>query len=77
MHLMVKKFLLLLLFPIVFHQQYFAKFLFRSLLNSLLKSEDIAKVHDQILLHATILQAVFQLPEEFQCNISAEIRILC
>ena len=46
-----------------------------NLSNSLLKSEDIAKVHDQNLLHATLLKAVFPLPEEFQCNISAEIKI--
>ena len=46
-----------------------------NLFNSLLKSEDIAKVHDQNLLHATLLKAIFPLPEEFQCNISAEIKI--
>ena len=46
-----------------------------NLSNSLLKSKDIAKVHDQNLLHATLLKAVFPLPEEFQCNISAEIKI--
>ena len=45
-------------------------------LNSLLKNEDIAnKVHDQNLLHATLLKAVLPLPEEFQCNSSAEINI--
>ena len=42
--------------------------------NSLLKSEDIAEVHDQNLLHAALLKAVFPLPEAFQCNISAEIK---
>ena len=39
------------------------------------KSEDIAKVHDQNLLHPTLFKVVFPLPEEFQCNISAEIKI--
>ena len=46
-----------------------------SLSNLLLKSEDIAKVHNQNLLHATLSKAVFPLPEEFLCNISAEIKI--
>ena len=41
----------------------------------LLKIEGIAKVQDQNLLHTTLLKAVFPLPEEFQCNISAEIKI--
>ena len=76
---MVKYFSLLRLFQFVFHQQYFLKvFIWVSNLNlprSLLKSEDIAKVHDQNLLHATLLKAVFLLSEEFQCNISVEIKI--
>ena len=42
---------------------------------SLLKSVDMAKVRDQNLLHVTLLKAVFPLPEKFQCNISAEIKI--
>ena len=42
---------------------------------SLLKSEGIAEVHDQNLLHTTLLKVVFPLPEEFQYNISAEIKI--
>ena len=46
-----------------------------NLSTSLLKSEDIAKAHVQNLLHTTLLKAVFSLPEEFQCNISAEIKI--
>ena len=41
---------------------------------SLLKREDIAKVHDQNPLHATRFKALFPLPEEFQCNISVEIK---
>ena len=44
-------------------------------LPSLLKSEGIAKVHYQNLLHTTFLKAVFTLPEEFQCNICADIKI--
>ena len=43
-----------------------------NLYRSLLKNEDIAKVHDQNLFHETLLKAVFSLPEEFQCNLSAE-----
>ena len=43
--------------------------------NSLRKSEDIAKVHDQNHLHPTLLKAVFPFPEEFQCNICVEIKI--
>ena len=37
---------------------------------SLLKSEDIAKVHAQNLFHAMLLklEVVFPLPEEFQCR---------
>ena len=71
--------LLFLLFKLVFHQQHFSKFFFGSNLNlsrSLLKSEDIAKVHGQNI-HATLLKAVFPLalPEKFHCNISAEITI--
>ena len=57
---------------------FFKVFIWVSNLNlsrSLLKSKDIAKVHDQNLVHATLLQALFPLPEEFQCNISAEIKI--
>ena len=57
---------------------FFKVFIWVSNLNlsrSLLKSEDIAKVHDQNFLHTTLLKAVFPLPEEFQCNISAEIKI--
>ena len=42
---------------------------------SLLKSVDMAKVRDQNLLHVTLLKAAFPLFEEFQCNISAEIKI--
>ena len=64
--------------PTCFSSTIFLKvFIWVSNLNlprSLLKSEDIAKVHDQNLLHATLLKAVFPLPEEFQCNISAEIK---
>ena len=40
----------------------------------MLKREDIAKVHDQNLTYATLLKAVFPLPQEFQCIISAEIK---
>ena len=67
----MKQFLLLLLFQFVFHQQYFSKFLFESLnlSSSRLKSEDIAKVHDQNLVHATLLKPLFLLPKEFQSNI--------
>ena len=36
-----------------------------NLFRPLLKSEDIAKVHDQNILHATLLKAVFPLPEGF------------
>ena len=57
---------------------FFKVFIWVSNLNlsrSLLKSEDIAKIHDQNLLHATLLNAVFPLPEKFQCNISAETKI--
>ena len=70
---MMKYFLLPLLFQLVFHQQYFSKFLFETLnlSRSLLKGEEIAKV--QVLLHATLLKSLILLPEEFQCNISAEI----
>ena len=60
--------LLFLLFKLVFHQQHFSKFFFGSNLNlsrSLLKSEDIAKVHDQNLLHATLLKAVFHCLKSF------------
>ena len=32
---------------------------------SVLKSEDTAKAHDQNLPHATLLKAVFPLPESF------------
>ena len=46
-----------------------------NLSNSLLKSEDIAIVHDQNLLHATLLKEVFPFPEELQYNISADIKI--
>ena len=54
---------------------FFNVFIWVSNLNlsrSLLKSEDIAKVHDQHLLHATLLKAVFPLSEEFQRNLSVE-----
>ena len=57
---------------------FFKVFIWVSNLNlstSLIKSEAIAKVHDQNFLYATLLKAVFTLPEEFQCNISAEIKI--
>ena len=62
--------------PTYFSSKYFSKFLFESLNLSrlLLKSEDIAKVHDQNLLHTTFLKPLFLLPEEFQCNISADIK---
>ena len=58
---------------------FFKDFIWISNLNlsrSLLKSEDIAKVHGQNI-HATLLKAVFPLalPEKFHCNISAEITI--
>ena len=36
-----------------------------NLYRSLLKNEDIAKVHDQNLLHETLLKAIFPFPEEF------------
>ena len=58
---------------------FFKDFIWISNLNlsrSLLKSEDIAKVHDQNLPHPKLLKAVFPLSEEFQCNISAEVKIL-
>ena len=45
---------------------FFKVFIWVSNLNlprSLLKSEDIAKVHEKNLLHATLLKAVFPLPE--------------
>ena len=57
---------------------FFKVFILVSNLNlpkSLLKGEDIAKVHDQSLLHAMFLKAVFPLPEEFRCNIFAEKKI--
>ena len=57
---------------------FFKVFIWVSNLNlstSLIKSEAIAKVHDQNFLYTTFLKAVFTLPEEFQCNISAEIKI--
>ena len=57
---------------------FFKVFIWVSNLNlsrSLLKTEDIAKVHDQNFLRATLLKAVFPLPEEFHCNIFAEIKI--
>ena len=57
---------------------FFKVFIWVSNLNlsrPLLKSEDISKVHGQNLLYAMLLKAVFPLPEEFQCNISAEIKI--
>ena len=41
---------------------------------SLLKSKGIAKVDDQNLLQDAFKE-VFPLPEEFQCNISTEIKI--
>ena len=41
---------------------------------SLLKCEDIAKVHYQNFLHVTLFKAVFPLPKEFQSNIAAEIK---
>ena len=65
--------------PTCFSSTIFLKvFIWVSNLNlsrSLLKSKDIAKVHDQNLVLATLLQALFPLSEEFQCNISAEIKI--
>ena len=52
--------------PTCFSSTIFLKvFIWVSNLNlprSLLKSEDIAKVHDQNLLHATLLKAAFPLP---------------
>ena len=47
---------------------FFKVFIWVSNLNlsrSLLKSEDIAKVHDQNLLHATLLKAVFHCLKSF------------
>ena len=35
----------------------------------------IAEIHDQDLLYATLLKAVFPLSEEFQCSLSGEIYI--
>ena len=65
--------------PTCFSSTIFLKvFIWVSNLNlsrSLLKSKDIAKVHDQNLVHATLLKASFPLSKEFQCNISAEIKI--
>ena len=65
--------------PTCFSSTTFIKvFIWASNLNlsrSLRKSEDIAKVHDQNFLQTTLLKAVVPLPEEFQCNISAEIKI--
>ena len=46
-----------------------------NLCNSSQTSKVIAKVHDQNLLHQTLLKAKIPLPEEFQCNISAETQI--
>ena len=64
--------------PTCFSSTIFLKvFIWVSNLNlsrSLLKSKDIAKVHDQNLVHATLLKPVFLLPDEFRCNISAEIK---
>ena len=66
-------------FPTSFLSKIFFKlFIWVSNLNlsrSLIKSEDIAKVHDQNLFHAMLLKVVSPLPEEFQCNISAEMKI--
>ena len=64
--------------PICFSSRIFFKvFTWVSNLNlsrSLLKSKDIAKVHDENI-NAKLLKAVFPLtlPETFQCNISPEI----
>ena len=44
---------------------------------SLLKSEDIGKIFDENLSHATLLKELFPLPEEFQCNVSTEIKTWC
>ena len=58
------KLYLFLLFEHVFHQQHFPfqqVFIWVSNLNlsmSLLKSEDIAKVHDQNFLHATLKSSI-------------------
>ena len=58
------KLYLFLLFEHVFHQQHFSfqqVFIWVSNLNlsmSLLKSEDIAKVHDQNFLHATLKSSI-------------------
>ena len=62
--------------PTCFSSTIFFKDLFESvnLSRSLLKTEDIAKVHEKNLLHATFLKPLFLLPGEFQCNISAEIK---
>ena len=55
--------------PTCFSSTIFLKvFIWVSNLNlprSLLKSEDIAKVHDQNLLHATLLKAVFHCLKSF------------
>ena len=57
---------------------FFKVFIWVSNLNlsrSLLKSKDIAKIHDQNFFYATLLKVVFPFPEEFKCNIFAEIKI--
>ena len=65
--------------PTCFSSITFAKvFIWVSNLNlsrSLLKSKDIAKIHDQNFFYATLLKVVFPFPEEFKCNIFAEIKI--
>ena len=63
--------------PTCFSSTIFLKvFIWVSNLNlsrSLLKSKDIAKVQDQNLLHATLLKAVFPLPEDFQEILAVEL----
>ena len=60
--------------PTCFSSTIFLKvFIWVSNLNlsrSLVKSEDIAKVLDQNLLHATLLKTVFPLSKAFQSNTS-------
>ena len=58
---------------------FFKDFIWISNLNlsrSLLKSEDIAKVHDQNLLNAMLLKAVFPLPEHFCWNKNLAVVLL-
>ena len=76
MHLMMKIIFIVSFCLSCFSSTIFFKvFIWVSNLNlsrSLLKNEDTAYVHDQNLLHGALLKAVFPLPKEFQCNLSAE-----